>query len=71
MRGAEEVRLRFPARRRRLRRRFHFAPGRALQRFEQKLAGFISCDHLGERLLRALAISTKFCSTTLDRGEVM
>jgi hypothetical protein len=71
MRGPEELRRRFRTRRSRLRRGFHFAPRRDLHRLEQKLADFIIGYYLGERLLWALAIGTKFCSTTLDRGEVI
>jgi hypothetical protein len=41
MRWPEELRRRFWTRRRRLRRGFHFAPRRALQRLKQKPADFI------------------------------
>jgi hypothetical protein len=59
VRWPEELRLRFPARRRRLRRRFHFGPRRDLHCLIQKPAGFILRDHLGKSLLLALAVGPK------------
>ena len=71
VRWPEKIRRRFRTRRSRLRRGLHFAPRRALQRLVEKLADFILDDRLGERLFLALAIGTKFCSTTLDRGKII